>query len=131
MAVKRTSSLTSSREPRPVGGTDRVLRTLAWETGITCTVPARVTGGNLARLARLLYRLRLLAPTRGYGPNLPFRKLCRDFELLHLHTKVLPGLSLPLQVQPALALPLLRLPTKADTRHDLLLALGKASLPQT
>eukprot|EP00971_Amphidinium_carterae_P154642 3066423-Amphidinium_carterae.1 len=34
-------------------------------------------------------------------------------------------------VQPALALPLLNLPTKASTCHDFLLALGKASMTQT
>eukprot|EP00971_Amphidinium_carterae_P225448 4471778-Amphidinium_carterae.1 len=103
----------------------------AWVTGTTCTIYARETGKDLARLARLLYRLRLLALSRGCEQNLPYRKLCRAFALFHLHTKALTGLFFVLQVQPALALPLLHLPTKATTCHAFSLALGKASLPQT
>eukprot|EP00971_Amphidinium_carterae_P280267 5564040-Amphidinium_carterae.1 len=105
----------------------------AWATGTTCTTSARVTGGGLARLARLLYRLRLLALSRHCAQPLTYRKLCRYFELYRLHTKALTGLFFPLQVQPALALPLLlpTIVTKATTCHAFTLALGKASLLQT
>eukprot|EP00971_Amphidinium_carterae_P127580 2527664-Amphidinium_carterae.1 len=115
---------------RKAGGDHRNLSIRAWVTGAISIGFARVTGRALARLARPLYRLSL-TPTRDYGQHLPFRKLCRDFQPFPLHTEVLPGLSLSLQVKPALALHLPLLPTKAGTCHDDLLALGKASMLQT
>eukprot|EP00971_Amphidinium_carterae_P172922 3427860-Amphidinium_carterae.1 len=76
------STLTSKGETRTDGGTHSDLSMRAWVTGTTCTVSAR---------------LRLLVLASCYGQNLPFRELCRDFQLFDLHTEVLPGLSLPLQ----------------------------------
>eukprot|EP00971_Amphidinium_carterae_P000403 8535-Amphidinium_carterae.1 len=53
LTMVRKRILTSKREPRPVGCTHRDLSTRAWVTGLSSTVLARVTGGDLAWPARL------------------------------------------------------------------------------
>eukprot|EP00971_Amphidinium_carterae_P118952 2356748-Amphidinium_carterae.1 len=76
--------LTSKDETHTDGGAHSDVCNCAWKTGTTSNVSARVTGRDSVRLARLLYRLRLLVqPALALPLLLPTKATtCHDLPTL-------------------------------------------------